>query len=430
MRTTTRWLGGGTALVLLMTVLAAQAPARAQAPKPDEAKARAEVLAMRSDGFITVPPWVQLLGDDRVGVGWMTASAGDGHVLWTQEAEGDDDSKVEWRRATSSRYGLTQGNSTIQKAVIKGYDPYKPLRFKAVSRPIEEFKPYSVKYGEPTTSNEIKIGPTRRRDGSASFIVFNDVHNNIHFYPILTPLAGDKVDFMVFNGDVLQDPQTEKEVIEHLLLPMSWFAAHSIPCFFLRGNHETRGAYARHLADYLVLPDDQYYAAMTFGAARVVFLDSGEDKPDSSKEYSGLNDFDPYMEEQRDWLAREVESEPFQSAVWRIVVQHIPPDWRIPMEKKRWYGPERVEKLFGPLYDQGGVTAIIAAHNHRADVIPPCPDESRGYQYTVFIGDAHPLSKATILRADVTPESLKITRFQSDGSIGAEQTWDKKDREP
>jgi len=421
MRTTTRWLGAA----LAPWVLLLSARAMAQAPKPDEAKARAEILAMRSDGFITVPPWVQLLGDDSIGVGWMTASAGDGHVLWTQEPEADDAEKTEWRRAWSSRHGLKQANSRIQKAVIKGYDPHKPLRFKAVSRPIEEFKPYSIKYGEPATSDEIQIGPTRREDGSASFIVFNDVHNNIQFYPILTPLAGPKIDFMVFNGDVLQDPQTEKEIVENLLLPMSWFASQSIPCFFLRGNHETRGAYARQLADYLVLPDDEYYAAMTFGAARVLFLDTGEDKPDSSKEYSGLVDFDPFMEQQRDWLVREIESDSFKNAAWKLVVQHIPPDWRTPMEEKKWYGPQRVEKLFGPLYDQGGIHAIIAAHNHRAEVIPPCPDASRGYQYPVFIGDAHPLSKATIIRADVSPKSLKITRFQSDGSIGAEQTWNK-----
>lgn len=423
MRMTTRWLGATAALLVMLLAI----QATAQTPKPDEAKARAEVLAMRSDGFITVPPWVQLLGEDSIGVGWMTASAADGHVVWTQDAE-TDDSKIEWKRAISSRYGLTQANSRIQKAVIRGYDPFKPLRFKAVSRPIEEFKPYSVKYGEPTTSDEIKIGPTRHKEGTASFIVFNDVHNNIHFYPILTPLAGEGVDFMVFNGDVLQDPQTEEEIIKNLLLPMSWFASKSIPCFFLRGNHETRGAYARHLADYLVLPNDEYYAAMTFGAARVWFLDTGEDKPDASKEYSGLNDFDPYMEQQRDWLAREVESRPFQDATWRVVVQHIPPDWRTPIEKKKWYGPIRVEKLFGPLYDQGGIDLIIAAHNHRADVIPPNPDKSKGYQYTVFIGDAHPLAKATILRTDIAPKSLKITRFQSDGSVGAEQTWEKEIR--
>jgi len=55
----------------------------------------------------------------------------------------------------------------------------------------------------------------------------------------------------VFNGDVLNDPQTERELTDHLLVPMAWFASRSIPCFFLRGNHETRGAFARRLKDYV-----------------------------------------------------------------------------------------------------------------------------------------------------------------------------------
>ena len=406
-------------------LLAVGLPAPAQTPKPDEAKARAEVLALRSDGFITVPPWVQLLGGDSIGIGWITAAAGDGQVLWTQQSEAEDSQKTEWKQAWSSRHGLKQANATIQKAVIKGYDPHKPLRFKAVSRPIESFKPYAVQYGQPVVSGEIKIGPTRRAHGSAAFIVFNDVHNNIHFYPLLTPLAGADIDFAVFNGDVLQDPQSENEVIERLLLPMAWFAARSMPCFFLRGNHETRGAYARRLPDYLLLPDDRFYAAMTFGAARVLFLDTGEDKPDSSQEYSGLNDFDPYMEEQRDWLAREIESEPFAAAAWKIVVAHIPPDWRTPIPEKKWYGPARVETLFGPLFDKGGIAAAICGHNHHAEVIPPCPDKARGFQYNVFIGGAYPLAEATVIRVDVSPETLKITRFQSDGSVGAELTADR-----
>ncbi|HRZ37249.1 MAG TPA: metallophosphoesterase [Candidatus Paceibacterota bacterium] len=82
-------------------------------------------------------------------------------------------------------------------------------------------------------------------------MVFNDVHNRVPLYPLLTGRAGSSIDFAVFNGDVLNDPQTERELTDHLLVPMAWFASRSIPCFFLRGNHETRGAFARRLKDYV-----------------------------------------------------------------------------------------------------------------------------------------------------------------------------------
>ncbi len=407
------------AMVLALAPTSARAQGKPTTAAAEEA-ARAEVLALKGDGLIAVPPWVEILAGDSMGVGWMTAEPADGHVEWTQKPGEAADS--DWRRSTASKHGLVQANSTIQKAVLKGYDPTKPLRLRAVSRPIVKFQPYKVEYGEPVKSVEVEIRPLRRGDGSASFVVLNDVHDHIQFYPLLTPLPGSDFDFAVLAGDIVTDPMTEKQVVESLLLPMAWLASRGIPCFFLRGNHETRGAMARRLHEYLVLPFDRYYAAMTFGPMRLLLLDTGEDKPDSSVEYSGLVDFDAYMEDQRDWLAAEITSDAHEAATWHVAVQHIPPDYRTPPEKK-WYGPTRIETLFGPLYDAGKLDLIVAAHNHRAAVVPPNPDPSRGAQYYVFIGDAHPLAKATIQRVDATPKTLRVRRFQSDGTVGAEHSW-------
>jgi acid phosphatase type 7 len=45
---------------------------------------------------------------------------------------------------------------------------------------------------------------------------------------------------------------------------------------------------------------------MTIGATPLLFLDSGEDKPDGCEEYSGLVEFQPYLDEQIRWLEREI----------------------------------------------------------------------------------------------------------------------------
>jgi hypothetical protein len=163
---------------------------------------------------------------------------------------------------------------------------------------------------------------------------------------------------------------------------------------------------------------------MTFEAARVLFLDTGEDKPDASAEYSGLVDFEPYIEEELAWLRREIAGEAFQQAVWRLVVMHIPPDWRRD-EAKLWHGERRVRERFVPLLDAGRMTAVISGHNHVADLIEPCPDQSRGFQWPVFIGGASALTNATVIRVDANAAALKITRFGSDGTVGAERTWKK-----
>jgi 3',5'-cyclic AMP phosphodiesterase CpdA len=255
-------------------------------------------------------------------------------------------------------------------------------------------------------------------------VVFNDVHNRVQNYPLLMDKAGAGVDFAVFNGDVLQDPQNEREAADRLLLPMAWFASRALPCFFLRGNHETRGAFARSLKGELCLPDNRYYAAMTFGAVRTVFLDCGEDKPDDSKEYSGLVDFDPYMETQLAWLKREIASDAFRSAAWRLVIVHIPPDWRTD-EAKVWHGEKRMRDRFAPLFDEGRVTAVICGHTHKADFIEPCPDKRRGFRWPVFVGGASPIAEATAMRVEATAKTLRIACIRSDGSVFAERTWGK-----
>lgn len=402
---------------LIIVCICVSSPAAAQSPLGEpEGDARAKVLAQLTEGLFAIQAWAQLLASNQLGVSWITSEPADGIVEYTQHDTGEN-----WQKAWYSVDGLRQANGKVQRAVINNYDPTKPLRFRAQSRPIKEFKPYRTTFGEPQTSSERSLKPILR-DGSVSFAIFNDVHNRIQNYPLLMAQAGGPVGFAVFNGDVLQDPQTEKEVEEHLLQPMAWFASQSIPCFFLRGNHETRGAFARHLRDYLVLPGGKYYAAMSFGPMRVVLLDTGEDKPDDNKEYSGLVDFEPYISEEIAWLKHEIASPAFREATWRVVVMHIPPDWRKdPAEL--WHGQRRVNEKFVPLLDQARVNAIISGHTHRAELIEPCPDKSRGFQFPVFIGGAPPPSNATLIRVDATPTKLKIARIHSDGTVQAEKSW-------
>ena len=407
-------------VVFLAAGLAAGGACAQRPMSAAETNALASVRAQQSGGFIAVQPWAQLLGDGKLGVGWLTAGAADGVVEWTQSFGGG--TNTAWRQAWYSEDGLRQANGTAQRAVIDGYDPALPIRFRARSRPIPSFKPYQVTFGEPVLSEERCLPALTRPKAAVSFIVFNDIHNRVELYPPLLAKAGAPVDFAVFNGDVMQDPQSEKEVVDHLLLPLAWFTSRAIPCFFLRGNHETRGAFARPLRNYLALPENRYYTAMTFGATRVLFLESGEDKPDASKEYSGLVDFDPYIETELAWLKREIAGEAFKQATWRLVVMHIPPDWRV-REDELWHGQRRVRERFAPLFDEGKVTAVISGHNHRAALVEPCPDTSRGFRWPIFIGGAHPLANATVIRVDADAEKLTVRCFRSDGTVGAEKSW-------
>jgi predicted MPP superfamily phosphohydrolase len=411
-----RLCGFGFVCWLCQGVAAAQGYAPASAA---ESNALAEVRAQRTAGVIALQPWAQVLGGGRLGVGWLTDGPADGVAEWTQ----DEGEPAEWRTAWYAEDGLRQANGTAQRAVVAGYDPSKPIRIRAVSRPITSFKPYKVTFGAAATSEVRRLPPAARADG-VSFVVFNDIHSRPQLYPLLMAKAGARPDFAVFNGDVLQDPQSEREVDENLLQPMAWLTAQGVPCFFLRGNHETRGAFARQLKPLLVLPDNRYYSALTFGPARVLFLESGEDKPDTSKEYSGLVDFDAYIEDELAWLRREVDGEAFRRAVWRIAVVHIPPDWRKD-EAALWHGERRMRERFAPLFDAGRVDVVISGHTHKAEVVGPCPDARRGFRWPVFIGGAHPLTNATVVRVEADVQTLKVACFRSDGTVAFEKAWSK-----
>lgn len=408
--------------IVAMSALAAM-PARAQVRPQNSAESNAltEVRARLATGLISVQPWIQMLDSNRIGVGWMTSSPADGIVEWTQDAAGADSNA--WRQAWFSEDGLRTANGTTQKAVVEGFDPSKPLRLRARSRPITSFGAYKVTFGEPVFSAELTLPPQQRAGGKVSFVVFNDIHSRTFLYPMLLPLAGSPVDFVILNGDVLQDPANAPAVRDYLLLPMSWFASRSIPCFFLRGNHETRGAAARELRDYLMLPDNRYYGALTVGAARLLLLDCGEDKPDEHWAYSGLVDFTAYMREQARWLETELSCKAFNDAVWRIAVIHIPPDWRTDGQAGR-FGEKRINSLLAPLLDRGRINVVISGHNHKPELIdPPRPDLKEGFQWPVFIGGAHPFEGSTVTRVEADLQTLCVRMIGSDGKVTQERTW-------
>ncbi|MDD4172676.1 MAG: hypothetical protein PHN34_00410, partial [Kiritimatiellae bacterium] len=75
------------------------------------------------------------------------------------------------------------------------------------------------------------------------------------------------------------------------------------------------------------------------------------------------------------------------------------------------------------LFDKGRVHAVISGHNHKAERVEPCPDAARGFRWPVFIGGAHPLEKATVIRVDADARRLAIRCLGSDGTVHAEQQW-------
>ena len=171
--------------------------------------------------------------------------------------------------------------------------------------------------------------------------------------------------------------------------------ATQIPFYYVRGNHETRGQYARQLKEFLDLPHDRYYYAFNQGPVRFIVLDGGEDKPDENKEYSGLVDFDTYRTEELEWLKRELTSEAFRDSEIKIVVIHMP---IISSERNR-YGMSYLAEHFGPELENAGIDLMISGHTHRNAFIEA---QNSGFGYPIMISSNNNFIEAAVVGNQLT----------------------------
>lgn len=368
--------------------------------------AQTQVQTQPLDKVGNLEPWVQLIDTDTLAVTFLTGSAAKGTVLWRQ---GENE---EWRAAVPEiKDGLIRANGTIQRAFIKGFDPMKPIYIKPVSEPIKSFGAYKVSFSNAKEGKEVKLKAPMSRDGRIAVGIVCDLHNQTaRLLPNLKAL-GDDLSLCVLLGDICDAPGSTGDLVNNLATPMAALSKNGLATLALRGNHECRGAAARDIPDYLARPNDRYYGALTLGCARIVFLDTGEDKPKDHAEYSGLIDFDAYLQEEAEWLKKEVESAEWQTAVWRVVFMHIPP--RESPEEHSYPVVENGARIFAPCLAGKGVDLAISGHEHKESFLNEAEAKKYGLDFPVLIGGGGSSFKTTdhALRLEIAPGELYLPKL-------------------
>ena len=351
-------------------------------------------------------PWVQLIATDTLAVTFLTGGAAKGTVLWRQ---GENE---EWQKAApETKDGLIRANGTIQRAYIKGFDPLKPVFIKPVSEPIKSFGAYNVSFSGAKEGKEIKIKAPMSRDGRIAIGIVCDLHNQTaRLFPTLSA-AGDDLSLCVLNGDICDAPGSTGDLVNNLATPMAALSKNGLLTLAVRGNHECRGAGARDIPEYMARPNDRYYGALTLGCARIVFLDTGEDKPKDHAEYSGLIDFDAYLQEEAEWLKKEVESAEWQTATWRVVFMHIPP--RESPEEHSYPVVENGARIFAPCLVGKGVDIAISGHEHKESFLNEEEAKKYNLDFPVLIGGGGSSHKNSdlALRFEIAPGELYLPKF-------------------
>ncbi len=367
-------------------------------------------------GFsIVAGPVLQCPTETTMRITWVTDKNGTGDVEF-----GPVDGEL--TRAFRSRDGLIAANDRVHSVVLEGLQPGAAYRYRAVSREIVKFEAYKVEYGATAASEFREFRTLDSRKDAFSFLVLNDVHDQASSIPELLGVAGeDPYDFVVMNGDIVSHTDDEKPVLSMLNQAAASYAS-STPMFWVRGNHETRGSFARHLPLYIGLPEGRYYYTFTHGPVHFLVLDAGEDKIDASPEYSGLVDFSQYRRKQAEWLKAAVRREEFQRAKYRVVICHMPfasqraAEGMLPSENTVFLGMAETFGLFGSALESAGVDLMISGHTHSAAIIPP---ESARHSYPIVQGGGNKGQARTVIRVKVNAQSLDASILRPDGSLFA-----------
>ena len=219
---------------------------------------------------------------------------------------------------------------------------------------------------------------------------------------------------VIYNGDMVSQSKSEEQVFDSFMNKSIELFAQEKPMYYARGNHETRGVFATSFQNYFSVKEPHLYFTLRQGPAFFIFLDTGEDKPDSDIEYSGITDYDNYRTEQAKWLEQVIESDDFKQAPYKIVIGHMPPvDWQGDI----WDGPTEVLEKFIPILNRGKIDVMISGHYHINKPGYYYYEPSEKVHFPVLVNES-----VTALKGKIAKDGLKLQVVDKQGNILFEKT--------
>jgi len=346
-------------------------------------------------------PYLQIKSGKKMVVRWLT------NALCYSWVEYGKDSAYLTKKEKSVHNGLNDGYDRNHAVTLKNLES-GPYYYRICSKVIKKFEPYNVTFGDTFKSPVYSFEIINKKNDSVSLLVFNDIHDHPESFEKLLSYQSDiKKDFILFNGDIFNYLDGEDKIVDHLFNPFSNISPET-PFIFSRGNHETRGNYARHLSEYFKNSGNGFYYSFVAGPVYCIVLDSGEDKEDSSKEYFGLVSFDKYRLDEQKWLKKEVKKKSFRHAKYKLVFSHIPLYY-----SGEGHGTMHCREVFGDILNKAKISALISGHTHRYGIHPPVVGQ---HNYPIVIGGGPKEGDRTIIEIEANRQSLKI-KMKDDSGI-------------
>ena len=320
-----------------------------------------------AQGRITIQhgPYLQNLKETEVTIVWIASRPSIG---WVELAPNDDSNFYYQERP--KYFNVTNGvknTSLIHTVKLTGLTPGTTYRYRIYSQEVLDHQSWEIIYGRVAATsvygtNPLTFTTSNRNKPETSFIMINDIHGRADDIPQMLKVAGSEdIDMVIFNGDMVSHLIDETGLFSGFMDTSIEHFAKEIPMYYARGNHETRGPFATSFQHYFSPKEPYLYYLVRQGPVCFVVLDTGEDKPDSDLEYSGITDYDNYRTEQAKWLAEAVKSKDYTEAKFRVVIAHMPPN----TGRSLWHGQKEVLEKFVPVLNEANVDVMLCAHTHR-----------------------------------------------------------------
>lgn len=310
-------------------------------------------------------PYLQNLKETETTIVWVSNKAS---VGWVEVAPDDGTSYYRFER--TKFFDATNGVKNVSQlhtVRVTGLKPGTSYRYRIYSQEVLERKGEEIIYGNVAAPSiydrrTLKFTTNDRNKPTTSFIMLNDIHGNTDYIPKLLDIAGYKeTDMIIYNGDMMNWLMDEEDLFRGFMdITIELFATKK-PMYYARGNHETRGLFATSFQHYFSPKEPHLYFLLRQGPVCFIFLDTGEDKPDSDIEYHGITDYDNYRTEQAKWLSEAVKSQEFLDAKFKVVIAHMPP---LP-DEDLWHGQAEVAEKFVPILNEAGVDVMLCGHLHQ-----------------------------------------------------------------
>ncbi|CAG7609500.1 3',5'-cyclic adenosine monophosphate phosphodiesterase CpdA [Paenibacillus solanacearum] len=318
-----------------------------------------------------------------------------------------------WVEIKEERYyddsnGILRSHTTLHRISVPCEALNDAREYTVCYRKMIERKPY-----HPITEEVVRHRFSFRPVEGDRIRIFHiaDAHNRVESPILAAQTKEGEIDLLVLNGDI-PDHSGKLENFDAIYLICAEITQGRIPCVFSRGNHDTRGIYAEHIAEYTPTQHGNSYFTFHVGKLWGLVLDCGEDKDDSHAEYGNTICCHAFRKRQTQFLKKVAQAQEYNQYLYKIVVVHKPFTYvqKPPFDIEQDIYKEWCDILKSEIKPD----LMMSGHLHRTAVwMPGCPEDHLGQPCPVVVG-AKPLpkgedGKAGFIGAAITLDESQIS---------------------